>query len=73
MNLQQKRFEDEVKLAIQDLANLKAKFPKQDNEYINEITEDMLRNNEEIRRTVREFHGYYYFIYDNKSEFEKPQ
>lgn len=51
---------------------MKKKFPANDNDALNNITEDMLRNSEELRKTVREYHGLFYFLYENKSEFEKP-
>lgn len=33
----------------------------------------MLRKSPELRRTVREYHGLYYYLYENKSSFEKPE
>lgn len=65
--------EDEVKLAMSELKRLKAKFPEGDNKHLNEITEDMLRGSSELRKTVREYHGLYYYLYENKSAFEKPE
>eukprot|EP00347_Sterkiella_histriomuscorum_P022338 403330831 len=67
------RREEEVKLAIRDLERLKSKFPLGDNQQLNSITEDMLRKSEDLRKTVREYHGLYYYLYENKSSFEKPQ